>query len=185
MLFKLYSDGSSFNNGHQNRSLPMVSACGVVLTLDGKIIRKGSKVFYEQTISFAELKAAILALDLLKARILDKYSNDVIPKPYHIEIHSDSQYVVKSVNEWMPQWLKQVKNYKTDVWYNKSGGVVGNYLLFKDLKERYLDNDDFHIKFFHVKAHTGANDFNSRMNAEADYLATLAKDNFLREKGLI
>ena len=57
-LFKIFSDGSSFNNGYKNPDLPQFAACGIIITLNEKIIYRGKKGFDDQTISYAELKGA-------------------------------------------------------------------------------------------------------------------------------
>lgn len=170
MVFKCYSDAGSYNNGYKNPDLPMFASCGVVITLDGKILKKGSKLFEDKTISYAELKASKLVLDLLKKRILDKHPE--IEKPYNVELYSDSQFVVKSINEWMANWIRKCKDWRTDVWYNASGNEVGQYELFREIKMEYLDNPDWNIKYIHVKGHTKKQDFDSQMNDLCDSLAT-------------
>lgn len=170
-VFQCFSDGSVYNNGYKNPDKPMFASCGVIITYQEEIIKKGSKFFDGQTISYAELKGTLLVLDLLEKRILVK-KKDIITPPYNVEVYTDSQFVVKSINEWMNNWLKKCKNWKTDVWYNSSGGVVGQYELFREMKLKYLDNSDWNIKFIHVKGHTKNDDFFSRMNNICDTLAT-------------
>ena len=182
VVFKCYSDGSSYNNGYKNPDLPQFASCGVVITLNGKILKKGAKLFKDQTISYGELKGSILVLDLLEKRILSKHPE--ITKPYHVELYSDSQFVVNSINEWMYNWLKKCKDWRTDVWYNSSGKVVGQYELFREIKLRYLDNPDWDIKYIHVKGHTKSKDFNSRMNDLCDTLAKGKTDAYRKELGL-
>lgn len=170
MKFQVFSDGGVHNNGYKDPNLPMYSACGVVITSDEKILKKGSKLFLDQTISYAELKGAILVLDLLKNRILDQYPE--LEKPYDIELYSDSQFVIKGINEWMRNWIRSCDNWKEDEWYNSSGNVVGQYELFREMKLKYLDNPDYNIKFIHIKGHTKKKDFYSRMNDMCDKLCT-------------
>lgn len=170
LIFEIFSDGGSFNNGYKDANKPMFASCGIVITLNGKILKKASKLFDDKTISYAELKGSILALDLLKKRILDKYPD--IDKPYKIKLYSDSQFVVKGINEWMPNWIRKCKDWKTDIWYNASGNEVGQYELFREMKLKYLDNPDFDITFIHVKGHTKKTDFLSEMNDICDSLCT-------------
>jgi ribonuclease HI len=169
MLFRCYSDAASFNNGHKDPSLPMYASCGLVITSDEKILLRASKFFDDKTISYGELKGVLLVLDLLKKRILDKYPE--LEKPYKIEIYSDSQFAIKGINEWMPNWIRKTRDWKKDVWYNASGNEVGQYKLFREIKLKYIDNPDYDIKFIHVKGHTNKKDFNSLMNDTCDKLA--------------
>lgn len=59
-----------------------------------------------------------------------------------VEIFTDSNYVVKSINEWLDNWLQ--KNWKNNTVKNR------------DLWERYLEVSRNHkIKAFWVKGHAG------------------------------
>lgn len=63
-------------------------------------------------------------------------------EPCEVEIFTDSNYVVKSINEWLDNWLK--KNWKNNTVKNR------------DLWEQYLDASRRHIvKAFWVKGHAG------------------------------
>jgi len=182
-FFEVFSDASSFNNGYKDPNKPMFASCGVVITYNQKILKKGSKFFDDKTISYGELKGSLLVLDLLQKRILDNKKYNIEP-PYNVKLYSDSQFVIKSINEWMTKWLKNCKDWKTDVWYNSSGSVVGQYELFREMKLKYLDNSDWNIEFIHVKGHTGKNDFISKMNDMCDHLATDITKAKIKELGL-
>ena len=182
MIFNIYSDGGSFNNGKKDPNKPQVSSCGVVITSDEKILKRGSKIFPNKTISYAELKGSLLVLDLLKKRILDRYPD--LEKPYDIHLYSDSQFVIKGITEWMSNWLRKCNDWRVDAWYNSSGNEVGQYKLFREMKIKYLDNPDFNIKFHHVKGHTNKNDFNSQMNDLCDKLAGEELKKYLSSKNI-
>jgi ribonuclease HI len=171
LLFKLYSDAGSFNNGYKDPDLPCFSACAVVIaTEDYKILKEGSRLFPDKTISYSELKAALLALDLLKKRIIDRF---VLEKPIQIELYSDSQFVISGLTKWLDGWCNRCKgDWRTDVWYNSTGNEVAHYELFREIKLNYIDNPDYDIKFFHIKGHTKNKDFNSQMNDLCDRLCT-------------
>ena len=181
MLFQVFSDGASFNNGYKDKTKPQIASCGLVITSEEKIIKKAKKIFPDKTISYAELKGSILVLDLLKKSILDKYD---IEKPYKIELYSDSQFVIKGINEWMKNWLKSCNDWKKDIWYNSSGNVVGQYELFREMKLKYLDNPDFDIKFIHIKGHTKKQDFFSTMNETCDKIASNCLNQYLKNNNL-
>ncbi len=93
-----------------------------------------------------ELTAVITALESLR----DKSEVRVI---------TDSNYVVKGMTEWMPNWLK--KN-----WKNAQGKEVSN----RDLWERLLASARQHkIQWQWIKGHNG-----HRENERCDRLATEA-----------
>jgi ribonuclease HI len=93
----LYSDGSSLGN-------PGPGGYGGILEF------KGSRKEYSgaephTTNNRMELRGVIEGLKLLK-------------EPCHVEVISDSSYVVKAINEWLDGWIKKefkkVKN--PDLW---------------------------------------------------------------------
>ena len=88
-----------------------------------------------------ELKAAIEAL-----KRVNQYSPVIV--------YSDSQYVVKGITEWIPNWIKKGKIEKNgDLWME----------LYR-IVSTFTD-----IQFMHVKGHNG-----NIYNEEADRLATMA-----------
>jgi len=52
-----------------------------------------------------------------------------IPEPERFTVVSDSEYVVKGINQWMPRW-------KSRGW-RKSGGPIMNLHLWKQLDEHF------------------------------------------------
>jgi ribonuclease HI len=93
-----------------------------------------------------ELMAVVEALKSLK-------------NPYEIEIISDSQYVCKSINEWLAGWIK--KNFKG----------VKNLELWKE----YIEISKKHkIKATWVKAHDGHPE-----NEECDRISKQEAEKFL------
>lgn len=64
----------------------------------------------------------------------------LVNRPCEINLYSDSQYVVRAINEWLPGWVK--KNFKDKA----------NVEMWKE----YLELSKFHkITAIHVKAHNG------------------------------
>lgn len=93
----LYSDGSSLGNPGPG------GYCSILRYKNHeKIIKGGEK---NTTNNRMELKAVIEALKMLK-------------EPCEIELYSDSNYVVKAINEWLQNWIKKdFKNVKNvDLW---------------------------------------------------------------------
>lgn len=64
-------------------------------------------------------------------------------------IHSDSQYSIRTLTEWMPSWIRR---YGEDPlkWRTSTGGVVANIDLLVEIS-KYLKD----VSFVHVKAHSG------------------------------
>ncbi len=143
----IYTDGSSRGN-------PGPGGYGAVMLYGDK--RKELSAGYRKTTNNRmELMGVIAALEALKKPGLT------------ITIYTDSQYIVKAINEgWLKKWLltnfaKGIKN--KDLW-----------LRFHNLFKQH------HIKFVWVKGHA-QNTFNNR----CDVLATTAADgnNLLVDEG--
>ena len=90
-----------------------------------------------------ELMAAIQGLEALKT-------------PCEVALYSDSQYVLKGISEWMPNWLKRG-------WKNSAGEPVKNQDLWQRLQ---LAASMHHVKWHWVKGHAGHPD-----NERVDELA--------------
>lgn len=94
-----------------------------------------------------EMTAAIKALEAL-------------PHGLTATVHSDSQYVVKGIREWLPGWKKRG-------WRTAAGDPVKNQLLWEQLDRL---NNDRKITWQWVKGHAG-HEQNERVdglaNAEA------------------
>ncbi len=93
-----------------------------------------------------ELMAAIKALERLK-------------KPCKVRIYTDSEYLVKGMTSWLPQWVKN--NWKT----SRKGRVLN-----KDLWLRLLHLSEIHdIEWNWIRGHSGHPE-----NERCDYLAKSA-----------
>lgn len=142
----IYTDGSSRGN-------PGPGGYGAIL-IYGNHRKEISQGFRLTTNNRMELMSVIAALELLKK-----------PKQ-HITIYSDSQYVVKAIEEgWLKNWIKT--------------GFKGK--KNKDLWLRYLKAADGHtIKFKWIKGHN-----NHPQNELCDKLAVEASqsDHLLIDEG--
>ena len=134
----IYTDGASRGN-------PGPGGYGAILKW-GDVEKELSQGYRKTTNNRMELLAVIAALEGLKKEGLD------------ITIYSDSQYVVKAVEQgWLRNWIA------TDF----KGGKKN-----KDLWTRYYDLSKKHrIRFVWVKGHA-SNAYNNR----CDILATTAAD---------
>jgi len=137
-ILVIYTDGASRGN-------PGPGGYGAILKW-GDIEKELSQGYRKTTNNRMELLAVIAALESLKKDGL------------HITIYSDSQYVVKAVEEgWLNNWVR------TDF----KGGKKN-----KDLWYRFYDlSKEHHLKFVWVKGHA-QNPYNNR----CDELATAAAD---------
>lgn len=136
----IYTDGASRGN-------PGPGGYGTIL-MSGKHVKELSGGYRKTTNNRMELMAVIAGLEALKKTGLT------------ITIYSDSQYIVKALNEgWLNKWMAT----------NFSGGKKN-----KDLWVRFYNLYKQHkIKFVWVKGHA-ENQFNNR----CDELATTAADGY-------
>jgi ribonuclease HI len=100
----------------------------------------------ETTNNRMELMAVIMALEVLK-------------RPCHITVHTDSTYVMKGMQEWLAQWKK--RNWKT-----AARKPVKNVDLWQRLEKACARHT---IDWKWVKGHSGV-----AGNERADELARLA-----------
>lgn len=115
----LFSDGSALGNPGPG------GYCTILKYKDKEKIIKGSEPL--TTNNKMELRAVIEGLKSLK-------------EPCEVTIYSDSNYVVKSINEWLDSWIKKsFKNVKNvDLW-----------------KEYIKVSSPHKIKAIWVKGHSG------------------------------
>ena len=134
----IYTDGASRGN-------PGPGGYGTIL-IWGEVVKEMSKGYRLTTNNRMELMAVIAGLEALKKDNL------------HITIYSDSQYVVKAVEEgWLRNWINT----------GFKGGKKN-----RDLWERFYElSKKNHLRFKWVKGHA-ANPNNNR----CDELATAAAD---------
>jgi ribonuclease HI len=134
----IYTDGASRGN-------PGPGGYGVIL-IAGSHTKELSQGYRLTTNNRMELMAVIAGLEVLKK------------EGCNVTIYSDSQYVVKAINEgWLKKWIAtQFKGGKKnkDLW-----------MQFHELAQEH------HIKFVWVRGHAD-NPFNNR----CDQLATTAAD---------
>ena len=100
-----------------------------------------------------ELMAAIQALEALK-------------KPCKVELHTDSQYVMKGITEWVHGW-------KARGWKTAAKDPVKNEDLWRRLDEARRRHD---VDWRWVKGHAG-----HELNERADELANLGMRQTLGE----
>lgn len=146
-----YTDGSLMRKGKN-------IYCGYGIYFPGKEYKSISRKFTHEPITnnraelYAILKAIILTNKIDNQRMLTNGTR--IKK---LTIYSDSEYSVKTFNEWLPKWLKSGKEYMNSDIINETMD--------------HMKNVSFKIVLIHVRAHTGKNDPHSIANAIVDELA--------------
>ncbi|MDD2399506.1 MAG: ribonuclease HI [Sulfurovum sp.] len=138
----LYCDGSSLGN-------PGPGGYGGILEFKGHR-KEYSGGDVHTTNNRMELQAVIEGLKLLK-------------EPCNVEIISDSSYVIKAINEWLPGWVKR------------------NFAKVKnvDLWQTYLEVSSLHtIKGTWVRGHNGHPE-----NERCDELAKLEAEKIKKGEG--
>ena len=144
--FIVYTDGACKHNGSDKAK----AGIGVYYNKHNRI--KLSNVSerlttVKQTNNVAELTAILRALELC-----DK--NDIDEK---ILIYTDSDYSIKCITVWYPQWVEQkkLKNRK-------------NIDILHKINQYYTE---LNVIFKHIRSHTGLTDEHSQGNELADKLA--------------
>jgi ribonuclease HI len=132
---EIYTDGACSGN-------PGPGGWGAVLHYGDqeKELRGGE---LQTTNNRMELMAAIQALEALK-------------KPCKVELHTDSQYVMKGISEWIHGWKRRG-------WLTADKKPVKNDDLWKRLDQARLRHD---VDWRWVKGHAG-HEFNERADALA------------------
>ncbi|MGE6790995.1 ribonuclease H family protein [Pseudomonas guineae] len=144
-----YVDGACINNGKSNARAGwgalIHSPKGATLEIAGPL--EGER----QTNQRAELTAAIMALK-------------ATPQPAKFDLYSDSQYVVKGINEWMKDW-------KARGWKTASKKPVENLDLWLEVEALLV----FHqVTVSWVKGHSG-HPGNDKADALAENAAMFQK----------
>lgn len=147
MDIKIYTDGAARGNpdgpGGYGAILVYVDSKGQTHT------REYSAGYKKTTNNRMELLAVIIGLEALT-------------KPCHVQLYSDSQYVVKAFNDhWIDGWIKKG-------WKRGKNEPVKNVDLWKRLLKA---KEPHNVEFIWVKGHNG-----HEMNERCDALATTAAD---------
>ena len=151
MMIEIYTDGSfKKKNGK--------ILCGYGIYFPNEEYKSISRKFTHEPITNnrAELYA------ILKSILIGNIINEKT-KINGINIYSDSEYSVKTINVWYKSWIKNKKDY-----------------LNKDIIDeimKMIKNSNFKINVIHINSHTGKNDIHSINN---DIVDKLAKDGALK-----
>tara|TARA_Y100000992_G_scaffold291780_1_gene248532 strand:+ start:131 stop:757 length:627 start_codon:yes stop_codon:yes gene_type:complete len=144
--FVIYTDGACSHNGSKNAK----AGIGVHFSSNNKLKLEdlSSRLHIDKpTNNKAELWAIKEALELC-------YKNNIKEK---IIIFTDSDYSIKAITLWFPNWVK-----KNDLEKKK------NIDILQKIEPLY---DKLNVKFQHIRSHTGLQDEHSLGNDKADRLA--------------
>jgi ribonuclease HI len=143
MLIEIYTDGACRGNPGPGGWGALLRANGVEKELSGsEALTTNNRM---------ELMAVIMALTTLKRGV-------------SAHVHTDSQYVLKGLNEWLPQW-------KARGWRTADKKPVKNQDLWERLDAEAARHE---LKWTWVKGHSGHAE-----NERADALANEAIDALL------
>lgn len=178
-IVNFYCDGASYNNGSKNKDLDVLGSYGAFMTTENNdILFKFSEVFEDVTNNQMELYGFIK----LFSEFYKRYNKNNGSK-YTINVVSDSQYLIKGITEWMPNW-------KRKGWKNSTGKVVENLNLWKIINKIINLNENITFNFIWQKGHKGKNIDKTKnvyiyFNEMCDSTATESLSNYRNNKEYI
>lgn len=155
MIYKLYTDGATSNNGYEGA----YGGYGWALIANEKLLKEGSGRESPTTNNICELKAMINGC---------KEALNWIEPFDMVLVYSDSAYIINCYKQgWYKAWER-------NGWINSKKQPVANKELWEELIP-FFENVNF--KFEKVKGHSTKNDENSKWNNYVDTLAVKSKNN--------
>ena len=146
-IINAFTDAACYNNGAKDPTKPQYSCSACVFILDDVVIYGNYNFSDNATNSYGELLGVYIAiLDYID--IYTKSQMEIFPQ---MVIHSDSGYVVNSLNVWIYGWRKRAVKGTS---FNSSNKEVSYYGLI-DLMRNLMD--EYQIKIKHVKGHVDLN----------------------------
>ena len=156
MIYKLFTDGATSNNGYEEA----YGGYGWALIVNDKLVESGKNFVKPATNNICELMGMIEGCKTAKS----------VVEPFDmVLVYSDSAYIVNCYKQgWYKAWER-------NGWINSKKQPVANKELWKDLIP-FFENPNF--KFEKVKGHSNSNDENSKWNNYVDKMAVKAKESF-------
>lgn len=145
-MITIYTDGASRGN-------PGPGGWGAIIASENRVVEIGGSEPYT-TNNKMELTACIRSLEFIISN--SQFSN--LP----IQIHTDSEYVMKGITEWIHRWQKKG-------WRTANRKPVLNQDLWQELL-RVTEGKS--IRWQYVAGHSGIH-----LNERADVIATSYADN--------
>lgn len=150
-ILEIYTDGSLVKKDGK-------TYCGYGIYFLNQEYKPISRKFTHEPITNnrAELYAILKSIVISNIINLERIKNNQ-EKIKVINIYSDSEYSVKTFNEWLPKWKKSKKEYKNSDIINEI--------------EKHIELAPFKVIMKHVRSHTGKTDIHSISNNVVDELA--------------
>lgn len=148
---RLYPDGSGISTGASAGGPAGVAYVAII----DNIVIEGALELPSATNQQAELLAAAFGLE------------EIDPCPL-VSVFSDSQYVVKGMNEWLPNWISRGEKWGTGEWLTATLSPVKNQDHWRRLVAAVGRHDL--VRFEWIKGHAG-----HTWNERADELAVAAR----------
>jgi ribonuclease HI len=156
---EIYTDGSLVKKDCK-------TYCGYGIYFPNQEYKPISRKFTHEPITNnrAELYAILKSIVISNIINLERIKNNQ-EEIRLVNIYSDSEYSVKTFNEWLPKWKKNKKEY-------------ANPDIINEI-EKHIEMAPFKVIMKHVRAHTGKTDIHSISN---DIVDELAKRGAFRKK---
>ena len=147
----IYTDGACLGNGQQGLGY---GGWGAVVMDNTSMKTKeiSGSAGPNTTNQVMELTAILRGIQQLAGKV---------PEDSTVTVCSDSQYAIKGITEWSPNWIR-------NGWVNSSGKAVANKALWQELLG-VINDSPLNIEFNWVKGHAG-----HYFNSLCDLLATSA-----------
>lgn len=148
---EIYTDGSLIKKNNK-------IYCGYGIYFPNNEYKSISRKFTHEPITNnrAELYAILKSIILANMINLKRVKNNE-QEIKQINIYSDSEYSVKTFNDWLPKWKKTNKKYKNQDIINEIEYII-KIVPFK-------------VVLIHINSHTGKKDIHSISNDIVDKLA--------------
>ena len=154
MIYKLYTDGATSNNGYDNAR----GGYAYAIVANDKLIHADYQLIVPATNNICELMAIITGCE----NILSSMEIDDV-----VLVYSDSAYCM---NCYKQQWYKK---WQTNGWKNSKKEPVANKELWEKLIP-FFESPNF--KFEKVKGHSAGTTENEKWNNYVDKLAVRARE---------
>lgn len=153
----VFTDGSSFIG--KNKSSYEAASGYIIVINDIPVFKCG---FYHKngTNSIGEVYAMLAAIE--KVEEIKRYNSEL--KEYFTFYLSDSQYVIRSLNEYILSWKKQGYD---NIWRTSNGELVSYQSIFKYILNTYLDDSEWYKTnvFLHMKGHLDKANHNKKFDS--------------------
>jgi len=140
-IIKIYCDGSARNNKNMDKRL--FGSFSSVVHINDKPLFDITEGFENVTNNQMEVMGFIFPMFVLKKQFNEIYSVS------NIEVISDSQYLIKGINEWLNGWIRKNWHTTTGLVKNKELWVMIVSIL-NDIKQK---NNDYLCTW--VRGHDG------------------------------